>query len=232
MPRSPWSGCPTVPASPRRLFGPLAANDINVDMIVQNISADGERTDLTFTVAKGDLDRALKVLDATNQELGATRILPDSRVVKVSVIGVGMRSHAGVANTMFEALAERGINIQVISTSEIKISVLISEDYLELALRSLHTAYGLDAVKDGPWSRAGGRARLQRLWARGRDLLGVELRHHGRRHDLGVGAKPGGGDFQWRRLRRDRVRRHDAGPAGGGDRRDQGADQDNPSASI
>ena len=113
----------------------------------KNISDDGERTDLTFTVAKGDLDRALKVLADNNATLGAAGIEPDSRVVKVSVIGVGMRSHAGVAGTMFQALADKGINIQVISTSEIKVSVLISEDYLELALRALHTAYGLDAAE-------------------------------------------------------------------------------------
>jgi len=140
-------GLPDRPGIAAALFGPLAENDINVDMIVQNISEDGERTDLTFTVAKGDLDRALHVLESNNGSLGTTRIVPDSRVVKVSVIGVGMRSHAGVASTMFQALAEKGINIQLISTSEIKISVLISEDYLELALRALHTAYGLDATE-------------------------------------------------------------------------------------
>ncbi|MDA0219055.1 MAG: aspartate kinase [Proteobacteria bacterium] len=140
-------GLPDRPGVAAALFGPLAANDINVDMIVQNISDDGERTDLTFTVAKGDLNRALKVLADNNATLGAAGIEPDSRVVKVSVIGVGMRSHAGVAGTMFQALADKGINIQVISTSEIKVSVLISEDYLELALRALHTAYGLDAAE-------------------------------------------------------------------------------------
>jgi aspartate kinase len=140
-------GLPDRPGVAAALFGPLAANDINVDMIIQNISDDGERTDLTFTVAKGDLSRALKMLEDNNDSLGAARIEPDSRVVKVSVIGVGMRSHAGVAGTMFQALADKGINIQLISTSEIKISVLISEDYLELALRALHTAYGLDAAE-------------------------------------------------------------------------------------
>ncbi len=140
-------GLPDRPGVAASLFGPLSENDINVDMIVQNISEDGERTDLTFTVAKGDLTRALKVLEDNNGTLGAAGIEPDSRVVKVSVIGVGMRSHAGVATTMFRALSEKGINIQLISTSEIKISVLISEDYLELALRALHTAYGLDAAE-------------------------------------------------------------------------------------
>jgi aspartate kinase len=138
-------GLPDRPGVAASLFGPMADASINVDMIVQNISEDGERTDLTFTVAKADLDRTLALLEEHNKELGAKRFLPDSNVVKVSVIGVGMRSHAGVARTMFDALAARGINIQLISTSEIKISVLISEDYLELALRSLHTAYGLDA---------------------------------------------------------------------------------------
>jgi aspartate kinase len=138
-------GLPDRPGVAASLFGPLADASINVDMIVQNISEDGVRTDLTFTVAKADLDRTLALLEEHNKDLGAKRFLPDSNVVKVSVIGVGMRSHAGVARTMFDALAARGINIQLISTSEIKISVLISEDYLELALRSLHTAYGLDA---------------------------------------------------------------------------------------
>jgi aspartate kinase len=140
-------GLPDRPGVAASLFGPLSENDINVDMIVQNISEDGERTDLTFTVAKGDLSRAMRVLEDNNGTLGAAGIEPDSRVVKVSVIGVGMRSHAGVASTMFKALADKGINIQLISTSEIKISVLISEDYLELALRALHTAYGLDAAE-------------------------------------------------------------------------------------
>jgi aspartate kinase len=127
------------------IFGPLADAAINVDMIVQNVSEDGRFTDLTFTVAKADLDRAVKVLEGKRAELGFAAIKPDSNVVKISVIGVGMRSHAGVAKEMFRTLAEKGINIQVISTSEIKVSVLIAEDYTELALRALHTAYGLDA---------------------------------------------------------------------------------------
>ena len=128
------------------IFGPLADAAINVDMIVQNISADGKTTDLTFTVARSDLERVVKVLDERKRELGYDAVIPDPNVVKVSVIGVGMRSHAGVALTMFRTLAERGINIQVISTSEIKVSVLIAADYTELALRALHSAYGLDAV--------------------------------------------------------------------------------------
>jgi aspartate kinase len=128
------------------LFGPLADNAINVDMIVQNISADGATTDMTFTVGRSDLDRALSVLAERQETLGFKALRPDSNVVKISVIGVGMRSHAGVAQLMFKTLAERGINIQVISTSEIKVSVLIAADYTELALRALHTAYGLDAA--------------------------------------------------------------------------------------
>jgi aspartate kinase len=127
------------------IFGPLAEAAINVDMIVQNVSDDGRTTDLTFTVGKTELDRAVKVLEGKQKELGFARIKPDRNVVKVSVIGVGMRSHAGVAQKMFQTLAEKGINIQVISTSEIKVSVLIAEEYTELALRALHTAYGLDA---------------------------------------------------------------------------------------
>ncbi len=128
------------------IFGPLADASINVDMIVQNVSEDGRTTDMTFTVTRADLQRAVKVLRDAGKKLGFEEIKPDANVVKVSVIGVGMRSHAGVALTMFRTLAEKGINIEVISTSEIKISVLIDEQYLELALRALHTAYGLDAA--------------------------------------------------------------------------------------
>ena len=127
------------------IFGPLTDASINVDMIVQNVSADGQATDLTFTVAKADLDRAVETVEAKKDVLEYADLLSDSNVVKISVIGVGMRSHAGVAQRMFETLAEKGINIQVISTSEIKVSVLIAEEYTELALRALHTAYGLDA---------------------------------------------------------------------------------------
>jgi aspartate kinase len=128
------------------IFGPLAEADINVDMIVQSVSADGETTDLTFTVGRNDLARTTKALEAMQAQLGFREIATDGEVVKVSVIGVGMRSHAGTAHTMFRTLAERGINIQAISTSEIKISVLIDEAYTELALRALHSAYGLDAA--------------------------------------------------------------------------------------
>ncbi len=127
------------------IFGPLTDANINVDMIVQNISEDGQTTDMTFTVSKGDFDRAKQVLEASRNTLEFKELISDSNVVKVSVIGVGMRSHAGIAQRMFKALAEKGINIQVISTSEIKISVLVAEEYTELAVRALHTAYGLDA---------------------------------------------------------------------------------------
>src|SRR4249920_2707653 len=125
------------------IFGPLADSAINVDMIVQNISEDG-KTDLTFTVARSDLDRAVAVLEGSRAVVGFDALKPDSNVVKISVIGVGMRSHAGVAKQMFQTLADKGINIQVISTSEIKVSVLIAAEYTELALRALHTAYELD----------------------------------------------------------------------------------------
>ena len=125
------------------IFGPLADGNVNVDMIVQNISADGT-TDLTFTVTEADLDRSIAILEEARSAVPYERLAADQGVVKVSVIGVGMRSHAGVAQTMFAALAGKGINIQVISTSEIKISVLVAEDYTELAVRALHAAYGLD----------------------------------------------------------------------------------------
>ena len=126
------------------IFGPLANANINVDMIVQNVSADGTNTDLTFTVTENELERAVKTLEDSREAVGYSELLFDSNVVKVSVIGVGMRSHTGVAQRMFTTLAEKGINIQVISTSEIKVSVLFAEEYTELALRALHTAYGLD----------------------------------------------------------------------------------------
>lgn len=130
------------------IFGPLAGAGINVDMIVQNVTEDGKETDLTFTVVKTDLDRALSLLKENKDIPKFHSIHTDKNVAKVSVIGVGMRSHAGVASDMFKTLAEKNINIIVISTSEIKISVLIDESYLELALRSLHTAYGLDAKEE------------------------------------------------------------------------------------
>ncbi|HEY9549645.1 MAG TPA: aspartate kinase [Kiloniellaceae bacterium] len=137
---------PDQPGVAAKIFGPLSEAAVNVDMIVQNVSAETERTDLTFTVGKTELERAVAVLRSRQAELGFDELRSDPNVVKVSVIGVGMRSHAGVAAQMFTALAERGINIQVISTSEIKVSVLIAEEYTELALRGLHTACGLDAA--------------------------------------------------------------------------------------
>jgi aspartate kinase len=127
------------------IFGKLADENINVDMIVQNISADGT-TDMTFTISKTDLPRTHAALVAIRDQVGWTDVLEDPNVAKISVVGVGMRSHAGVANTMFRALADKAINIQVISTSEIKVSVLIGAEYTELAVRALHTAYGLDAA--------------------------------------------------------------------------------------
>ena len=119
-------------------------SNVSVDMIVQNASDDGASADLTFTVGEADLDRAIEVIGEARDLLQYQELLSDPNVVKVSVIGVGMRTHAGVAKKMFETLAEKGINIQVISTSEIKVSVLIAEEYTELALRSLHSAYDLD----------------------------------------------------------------------------------------
>ena len=136
---------PDRPGIAAALFGALAAQNVNVDMIVQNISADG-MTDMTFTVGAADLARARATLDDIQPQLGYAEIVADPDVAKLSVVGVGMRSHAGVANTMFQALADKAINIQVISTSEIKISVLIASEYTELAVRALHTAYGLDAA--------------------------------------------------------------------------------------
>jgi aspartate kinase len=134
---------PDRPGVAAAIFGPLSDSAINVDMIVQNIAEDGT-TDLTFTVTKADLARTVKTLEERRKNLGFKELKPDPNVVKISVIGVGMRSHAGVAQLMFQTLAEKGINIQVISTSEIKVSVLVAEEYTELALRALHTAYGLD----------------------------------------------------------------------------------------
>jgi aspartate kinase len=126
------------------VFGPLAAANINVDMIVQNISEDGRATDMTFTVPVADYQRALGVLREAQAGIGFEELQGNDDVVKVSVIGIGMRSHAGVAARAFAALAERGINIRVIATSEIKISVLIDAAYTELAVRTLHSVYGLD----------------------------------------------------------------------------------------
>jgi len=133
------------PGVAARIFGPLAAGEINVDMIVQNVSADGRTTDMTFTVGENELERALKVIEGARDDISFEELKGSTDVVKVSVIGIGMRSHAGVAAKMFQVLADKGINIQAITTSEIKVSILIDAAYTELALRSLHTAYGLDA---------------------------------------------------------------------------------------
>ncbi|WP_027285125.1 aspartate kinase [Rubritepida flocculans] len=135
---------PDRPGVAAKVFGPLSAANVNVDMIVQNIGADGS-TDMTFTVGRADLPRATDILEKARAELGYEALIADPDVAKISVVGIGMRTHAGVASTMFRALAEKGINIQVISTSEIKVSVLVAADYTELAVRALHTAYGLDA---------------------------------------------------------------------------------------
>jgi len=135
---------PDRPGIAASVFVPLAEANINVDMIVQNISAEG-MTDMTFTVTRADLARARSVLEERSAQIGYADMISDADVTKISVVGVGMRSHVGVASTMFRTLSERGINIQVISTSEIKVSVLVAAEYTELAVRALHTAYGLDA---------------------------------------------------------------------------------------
>ncbi len=133
------------PGIAARIFGPLANSSINVDMIIQNVSDDGKYTHMTFTVPQAELARAEDVIRKAKDEIGYEDMGTDLNVVKVSVIGIGMRSHCGVAATMFETLAEKGINIQAITTSEIKVSVLIAAEYSELAVRALHTAYGMDA---------------------------------------------------------------------------------------
>jgi len=138
------AGVPDVPGVASKILAPIGAENIEIDVIVQNVSADGT-TDLTFTVHKNDMKKAVAVLEGVAKEIGAREVRSDDKVAKVSIVGVGMRSHAGVASRMFTALADDRINIQMITTSEIKISVIIDERYLELAVRSLHTAFGLDA---------------------------------------------------------------------------------------
>jgi aspartate kinase len=135
---------PDKPGIAATVFGPLSAGNVNVDMIVQNVGADGT-TDMTFTVGRADLPRARDILEKQRDAIGYDAVVADPDVAKISVVGIGMRTHAGIAATMFATLAEKGINIQVISTSEIKVSVLVPADYTELAVRALHTAYGLDA---------------------------------------------------------------------------------------
>jgi aspartate kinase len=136
---------PDKPGAVASIFSPLAEASINVDMIIQNISHGTGSTDVTFTVPGAELARSLDLLGKAKEAIGYESLVHDTKVAKISVVGVGMRSHAGVASTMFSALAQRGINIQAITTSEIKVSVLIDEDETELAVRVLHTAYGLDA---------------------------------------------------------------------------------------
>ncbi|MEE3024604.1 MAG: aspartate kinase [Pseudomonadota bacterium] len=137
-------GLPDKPGIAAAVFGELAENHINVDMIVQSAASEGQLTDITFSLGRGDLSKALGIIDASRDRLGFQGIDSKDDVTKISVVGTAMRSQPGVARTMFETLADRGINIEVISTSEIKISVLVSAEYTELAVRSLHTAFGLD----------------------------------------------------------------------------------------
>lgn len=135
---------PDIPGVAAEIFGPLTGGNVNVDMIVQNVAPDGKMTDMTFTVPEEEVGLAVECVKK-NEKLKNVKILSDTNVVKISVVGIGMVSHTGVAQTMFKALADKGINIQVIATSEIKISVIIEKEYLELAVRALHTAYGLDS---------------------------------------------------------------------------------------
>jgi aspartate kinase len=136
---------PDRPGAVSNIFSPLAEANINVDMIIQNVGRDKGETDVTFTCPQADLARCTDILQNAREAIGYNRLISDTKVSKISVVGVGMKSHAGVASTMFTSLADRKINIQAISTSEIKVSVLIDEDETELAVRVLHTAYGLDA---------------------------------------------------------------------------------------
>ena len=137
------TGVPDTPGVAFKILGPISDANIEVDMIVQNIGADGT-TDFTFTVHRDEYERAKSILQDTAEKLGARTCSGDNTIVKVSLVGVGMRSHAGIASTMFSALGEEGVNIIMISTSEIKISVVIDEKYLELAVRTLHDAFELE----------------------------------------------------------------------------------------
>jgi aspartate kinase len=139
-------GVPDQPGVAYKILGPIADANIEVDMIIQNIAADEATTDFTFTVHRNDYQRALEILKGTAESLTARQVLGDDRIAKISIVGVGMRSHAGIASRMFAALAKEGINIRMISTSEIKISVVVDEKYLELGVRALHSAFGLDAA--------------------------------------------------------------------------------------
>jgi aspartate kinase len=139
-------GVPDRPGVAFKILGPVADENIEVDMIVQNIGQDGT-TDFTFTVSRNDYERSLEILDAHARELGARKVEGDNKIAKISLVGVGMRSHAGIASRMFQTLAKEGINIRMISTSEIKISVVVDEKYLELGVRALHEAFHLDEVR-------------------------------------------------------------------------------------
>lgn len=141
------AGVPDTPGVAARILAPIGAANIEIDVIVQNASADGT-TDITFTVHRNDLEKAKTVLGKVCADVNAREVIADDKIAKVSIVGVGMRSHAGVASKMFDALAEDNINIQMITTSEIKIAVIIDERYLELAVRSLHKAFGLEAIEN------------------------------------------------------------------------------------
>jgi len=141
------AGVPDIPGIAARMLAPIGAANIEIDVIVQNIAADGT-TDITFTVHRNDIEKARAVLEKACAEVKAREVITDDKIAKVSIVGVGMRSHAGVASQMFEALATDNINIQMITTSEIKIAVIIDERYLELAVRCLHKAFGLDSVEE------------------------------------------------------------------------------------
>ena len=136
-------GVPDTPGVAYQLLGPIADANIEVDMIIQNIAPDGGTTDFTFTIHRNDYKRAMEILSRTADELHARQVTGDDKIVKISLVGVGMRSHAGIASTMFATLAKEGVNIRMISTSEIKISVVVDEKYLELAVRTLHEAFNL-----------------------------------------------------------------------------------------
>jgi len=137
-------GVPDQPGVAHKILGPVADANIEIDMIIQNIAPDEATTDFTFTVHRNDFERALEILKGTAAELSARQVLGDAHIVKISLVGVGMRNHAGIASRMFAALAKEGINIRMISTSEIKISVVVDEKYLELGVRALHEAFELD----------------------------------------------------------------------------------------
>lgn len=150
-------GVPDRPGVAHQVFSAIAAANVEVDMIVQNVGPDGRTTDLTFTVHRADYPKAMDILKKTAATLGARSVTGDEKIVKLSIVGVGMRSHAGIASTAFGALSGEGINIQMISTSEIKISVVVEEKYLELGVRALHNAFGLEEPAGSPGQERAGR---------------------------------------------------------------------------